>query len=121
MPIIPRTNALPGLANRYKGLQVKQVPLDDGVVAEATDANQMLVSDKVTKGSNLYKKALAHEAVHAKEMGSNKIAYGENFVRDGGAMYKRENGKIKHNGEWKDEGDHSFPWEKRAMKGEKNG
>jgi len=119
MPITPRTSALPGLANRYKGLQVKQVPLDDGIVAEAESANQILVSDKVPEGSDLYNKALAHEAVHAKEMGGNRIAYGDNFVRDGGTMYERENGKIKHNGVWKKEGDNSFPWEKRAIKAER--
>ncbi len=27
---------------------------------------------------------------------------------------------VKYNGEWKPEGDKSFPWEKRAMKAEKN-
>ena len=52
-------------------------------------------------------------------MGSGKIEYGDDYVRDGNQTYHRKDGKIKYNGEWKDEGDHSFPWEKRAMNAEK--
>lgn len=117
---------LPGIAregnvNKKHGFKVEHAKLGKGIVAEAVSADKVVVDQDVPKDSKLYKQALAHEAVHAKEMGSGKIEYGDDFVRDGGKTYHRKDGKIKHNGKWKKEGDHSFPWEKRAMKGEKNG
>ena len=68
----------------------------------------------------LEKKVVAHEAVHAKEIKSGRIAYGDDWVRSDGNTYPRKDGMIKYNGEWKPEGDSSFPWEKRAEKAEKN-
>ena len=116
---------LPGIArggdvNKKHGFKVEHAKLDDGVVAEAISADKVVISQDVSKDSKLYKKALAHEGVHAKEMGEGEIEYGDDFVRDGSQTYHRKDGKIKYNGKWKDEGDHSFPWEKRAMKAEKN-
>jgi hypothetical protein len=116
---------LPGIARggdikKKHGFKVEHAKLDDGVVAEAISADKVVIDKDVPKDSKLYKEALAHEGVHAKEMGEGKIEYGDDFVRDGNNTYHRKDGQIKYNGKWKDEGDHSFPWEKRAMKAEKN-
>ena len=68
--------------------------------------------------SKLDKKVQRHEAVHAKEMKTGKIAYGDDFVRDGNKTYHRKDGKIKYNGKWHEEGSSALPWEKRAKKAE---
>ena len=122
---------LPGIAHggdikKKHGFKVEHKKLDEGIVAEAISADKIVISEDVPKDSKLYKEAEAHEGLHADEMRptkrypKGKIEYGDDFVRDGNKTYHRKDGKIKYNGVWKDEGDHSFPWEKRAMKAEKN-
>ena len=118
-----RYKTLPGIATSGKldkkfKFKVEHKKLDEGVVAEAVSGKKMVVSEDVPKDSNLYKQAVAHEAVHCKEMSEGRIAYGDDWVRSDGKTYPRKDGKIKYNGEWKDEGDSSFPWEKRAEKAE---
>ena len=115
---------LPGIARggdikKKHDFKVKRTNLDDGVLGEAKMDGSIEVDKSVEPGSKLDKKIQRHEGVHAKEISSGKIEYGDDFVRDGNSTYHRKDGKIKYNGKWKDEGDHSFPWEKRAMKAEK--
>tara|TARA_R100000458_G_C8024762_1_gene82898 strand:+ start:44 stop:478 length:435 start_codon:yes stop_codon:yes gene_type:complete len=93
--------------------------LDDGVLGEAKMDGSVEIDNSVPKGSKLEKTIIAHEKVHAKEIKSGRIAYGKDWVRSDGKTYPRKDGKIKYNGEWKPEGDKSFPWEKRAEKAEK--
>ena len=116
---------LPGISNggninKKHKFKIEHKDLDEGVVAEAASADKIIIDKDVPKDSKLYKEAVAHEAVHAKEMAEGRIAYGDDWVRSDGKTYPRKDGKIKYNGEWKPEGDKSFPWEKRAMKAEKN-
>ena len=116
---------LPGIARggdikKKHDFKVKRTNLDDGVLGEAKMDGSIEVDKSVKPGSKLDKKVQSHEGVHAKEIASGKIEYGDDFVRDGNNTYHRKDGQIKYNGKWKDEGDHSFPWEKRAMKAEKN-
>ena len=124
MPFIPRTNALPGIAKKTittsEAIKVDHVKLKPGIVGEAVDGSKILINKDVPKNSELYRRAIAHESLHAKEMAGGKISYGPNFVRDNGKEYPRQNGKIKYNGKWHPEGSHAFPWEKRAVKAEKN-
>ena len=93
--------------------------LDKGILGEANMDGSINIDKSVKPGSAQEKQVISHEGLHAKEMKSGKIAYGDDFVRDGNKTYHRKDGKIKYNGKWKDEGDHSFPWEKRAAKAEK--
>lgn len=116
---------LPGIAqegnlNKKHGFKVEHKKLDDGIVAEAISANKVVIDKDVPKDSKLYNKAIAHEGVHAKEMGEGRIEYGDDFVRDGNQTYHRKDGEIKYNGKWYPEGDSAFPWEKRAKKEENN-
>ena len=116
---------IPGIAhggsiNKKHQFKVKRTNLEDGTLGEANMDGSIEVDTSVPKGSKLEKKVIAHEAVHAKEIQSGRIAYGDDWVRSDGKTYPRKDGKIKYNGEWKPEGDKSFPWEKRAMKAEKN-
>ena len=125
MPFTPRTNSLPGIAKKTvttsEGLKVDHVKLEPGVVGEAVDGSSILINKNVSKDSELYRRAVAHESLHSREMARGQISYGPGFVRDNGAEYPRKNGKIKYNGKWHHEGSHAFPWEKRAVKAEKNG
>jgi len=116
---------LPGIAHggnidKKHKFKVKRVDLEDGVLGEAKMDGSIQVDNNVEPGSAQDKKVIAHEGVHAEEIASGKIEYGDDYVRDGGNTYHRKDGKIKYNGEWKPEGDSSFPWEKRAKKAEKN-
>ena len=92
--------------------------LDKGVLGEANMDGSIYVDKDVPKGSALEKKVIRHEGVHAKEMKSGKIEYGDDYVRDGKKTYHRKDGKIKYNGKWREEGSNVFPWEKRAKKAE---
>ena len=53
-------------------------------------------------------------------MASCIIDYSEDWIRDGDQMFDRKNGKIKQNGFWHAEGSKEFPWERRAIKAEKD-
>ena len=120
---LDRYKPLPGIATNgklNKKLNIKRKNLEDGILGEAKMDGSIEVDTSVPQGSKLEKKVVAHEAVHAREIKSGRIAYGDDWVRADGKTYPRKDGKIKYNGEWKPEGDSSFPWEKRAMKAEKN-
>ena len=112
------------LGNETRGFKnSKETPifrknLEDGVLGEANMDGSIYVDKDVPKGSALEKKVIRHESVHAKEMKQGKIAYGDDYVRDGKKTYHRKDGKIKYNGKWHEEGSNVFPWEKRAKKAE---
>ena len=109
-----------GNVDKKHKFKITRRKLEPGVTAEATSANEIVIDSNVKTGSKLYKEAVAHEAVHAEEMGEGRIDYGDDWVRDGNKTYHRKDGKIKYNGAWHKEGSDVFPWEKRAMKAEKN-
>ena len=114
---------LPGIAhrgniNKKHKFKIKRTNLGDGVLGEAKMDGTIEVDKSVKPGSKLDKKVQRHEAVHAKEMKTGKIAYGDDFVRDGNKTYHRKDGKIKYNGKWHEEGSNVLPWEKRAKKAE---
>ena len=123
MPFTPRNTALPGIAKKTtttnQGMQIDHVSLEPGVIGEAVDGSKILINKDVCPSSELYRRAVAHESLHAKEMAQGKVSYGPTFVRDNGSTYPRKNGKIKYNGKWHHEGSHAFPWEQRAVKAEK--
>ena len=99
--------------------KVEHKDLEEGITAEAVSKDKIVIDKDVPKDSDLYKRAVAHEAVHCKEMAEGRIAYGDDWVRADGKTYPRKDGMIKYNGEWHEEGSKVFPWEQRAMKAEK--
>ena len=109
-----------GSLNKSMLSKVERKDLEPGVNAEAVDENTMVIDKDIPEGSDVYNKAVAHEAVHCKEMGNGQLAYGDDWVRDGNKTYARRDGEIKYNGKWLPEGDASFPWEQRAIDAEKN-
>ena len=115
---------LPGIAregnvNKKHKFKVERKSLADGILGEANMDGSVYVDKSVKPGSAQDKKIIAHEGVHAKEIASGKIEYGDDFVRDGNSTFHRKDGKIKYNGKWHKEGSDVFPWEKRAKKAEK--
>jgi len=115
--------SLPGIArggniNKKHKFKVERKNLADGILGEANMDGSIYVDKSVKPGSAQDKKIIAHEGVHAKEIASGKIEYGDDYVRDGNSTFHRKNGKIKYNGKWYEEGSNVFPWEKRAKKAE---
>lgn len=114
---------LPGIAregnvNKKHKFKVERKNLADGILGEANMDGSIYVDKSVKPGSAEDKKIIAHEGVHAKEIASGKIEYGDDYVRDGNSTFHRKDGKIKYNGKWYEEGSDVFPWEKRAKKAE---
>ena len=101
-----------------KNVRIHRKNLEPGVLGEAYKDGSIAVDTSVEPGSELDKRVQRHENVHAKEMMSGKLTYGDDYVRDGNKTYHRKNGKIKYNGKWHEEGSMVFPWEKRAKKAE---
>ena len=101
-----------------KNTKIVRKDLDPGILGEANMDGSIFIDKDVPKGSALEKRVIRHENVHAKEMKQGKIAYGDDYVRDGNKTYHRKDGKIKYNGKWHEEGSNVFPWEKRAKKAE---
>jgi len=114
---------LPGVAregniNKKHKFKVERKSLDDGILGEANMDGSIYVDKSVKPGSAQEQKVINHEGLHAKEMKSGEIEYGDDFVRDGNSTFHRKDGKIKYNGKWHEEGSDVFPWEKRAKKAE---
>ena len=101
-----------------KNTKIVRKDLDPGILGEANMDGSIFIDKDVPKGSALEKRVIRHEGIHAKEMKQGKIAYGDDYVRDGNKTYHRKDGKIKYNGKWHEEGSNVFPWEKRAKKAE---
>ena len=101
-----------------KNTKIVRKDLDPGILGEANMDGSIFIDKDIPKGSALEKRVIRHEGVHAKEMKQGKIAYGDDYVRDGNKTYHRKDGKIKYNGKWHEEGSNVFPWEKRAKKAE---
>jgi hypothetical protein len=109
-----------------KPVTIEHTTLEPGITAEAVSESKIVISKDVPKDSELYKRAIAHEGHHAKEMRptkkypKGKIEYGPSFVRDGDQVFARQNGKIQQGSVWKMEVSKDFPWERRAFKAEED-
>ena len=106
------------------GTPIIRKPLEPGVMGEANMDGSIYISDKIQPGSYEERQVINHEMRHSTDMKIGKLAYGDNFVKWNGNTYPREtiNGKdmIKVDGQWKEAGAHSFPWEEEANNGNKN-
>ena len=101
-----------------ENVKVNRKKLPKGVLGFANNDNTIDIDSSIPKGSALEKKVLNHEGQHAKDMAEGKLGYGDDHVRYMGKTYHRKDGKIKYNGKWTPDGDHNFPWEKRAQNAE---
>jgi hypothetical protein len=106
------------------GTPVIRVPLEEGVMGEANMDGTIYVDENITPGSAEERQVVNHEMRHATDMRIGKLEYGDYHVKYNGETFPREtiNGKdmIKVEGEWREAGDHDFPWEEDANNGNDN-
>jgi hypothetical protein len=93
------------------GVPVIRKDLAKGIMGEANDDGSIFLSNKLTPGSAEERKILMHEMGHIVDMKTGKLAYTDDTITWMGETHERKKGKINYNGEWKPEGDTSFPWE----------
>ena len=106
------------------GTPVIRVPLEEGVMGEANMDGTIYVDENITPGSAEERQVVNHEMRHATDMRIGKLEYGDYHVKYNGETFPREtiNGKdmIKVEGEWREAGEHDFPWEEDANNGNDN-
>ena len=94
--------------------------LGPNILGEANMDGSIFISNKIVPGSFEERQVINHEMVHATQMRTGKLQYGDDFVKYDGVTYPREtrNGKdmIKIDGKWKEAGN-DFPWENDANYG----
>ena len=103
------------------GTPVIRTPLESGVMGEANMDGSIYISDEIIPDSFEERQVINHEMRHATDMKVGKLEYGDDYIKYNGDTFTREtiNGKDMINiyGEWKEAGDHGFPWEDDANNG----
>ena len=100
------------------GTPVIRKNLGPGIGGEANMDGTIYVNKNIMPGSEEDKQVINHEMRHSTDMKLGKLAYDDNSITYNGEVFPREtfDGKdmILVHGEWKEAGDHDFPWEKEA-------
>ena len=103
------------------GTPVIRVPLEEGIMVEANMDGSIYVNELIQPGSFEDRQTINHEMRHATDIKIGKLEYGDYHIKYNGETFPREtiNGKdmILLDGEWKEAGDESFPWEIDANNG----
>ena len=93
------------------GVPIIRKDLDEGVDAEANIDGSIFIGNHILPGSEEERKILMHEMKHIVDMKTGKLSYTDNSITWMGEKHVRKDGLINYNGEWKQEGDPSLPWE----------
>tara|TARA_R110002049_G_scaffold2542_5_gene18522 strand:+ start:166 stop:588 length:423 start_codon:yes stop_codon:yes gene_type:complete len=105
------------------GTPVIRVPLEENVMGEANMDGTIYINESIEPGSFEDRQTINHEMRHATDMRVGKLAYTDDHIMYNGEKFEREdiNGvdSILVDGEWKEAGDHGFPWEDDANNGNK--
>ena len=105
------------------GTPIIRVPLAEGVMGEANMDGSIYINELIEPGSFQDRQTINHEMRHATDIKIGKLEYGDYHVKYNGETFPREtiDGKdmILVDGEWKEAGDHDFPWELDANNGKK--
>ena len=102
------------------GTPIIRVPLEEGVMGEANMDGSIYINDQIPPGSELERRTLKHEMIHAKDMriSPNKLSYADDQIIYNGQVFARQqiNGKdmIEFEGQWVEAGAMTFPWEEDA-------
>jgi len=106
------------------GTPVIRVPLEEGIMGEANMDGSIYINELIQPGSYEDRQTISHEMRHATDMKIGKLAYADDHIKYNGETFARKtiNGKdmILVEGEWKEAGDHGFPWENEANNGNGN-
>jgi len=101
--------------------QLFKKKLDNDVIAEANIDGTIYIDENVIPGSFEDKQIINEEMRHATDIKIGKIAYDDYSVTYNGEEFARMDidgvDSILVDGEWKEAGDPSFPWEMDAKKG----
>jgi hypothetical protein len=105
------------------GTPVIRVPLEENVMGEANMDGTIYINESIEPGSFEDRQTINHEMRHATDMRVGKLAYTDDHIMYNGEKFERKdiNGvdSILVDGEWKEAGDHGFPWEDDANNGNK--
>ena len=96
--------------------KMQRKELENGIAGEANNDGTIFVNKDIPKGSPLEAEVVAHEGDHMARMEKGELGYSDDNVTWRGKKYDRKDGKIKYNGQWREEGWKQFPWEKLAYK-----
>jgi hypothetical protein len=103
------------------GTPIIPMPLEEGILGEANMDGSIYVNELLDPNSEEYKQVVNHEMRHATDMKIGKLSYEDNYITHNGKNYPRKyiNGvdSILIDGQWKEAGDTSFPWENDANNG----
>jgi len=106
------------------GTPIIRTDLGYDILGEANMDGTIYISDQIVPDSREEKQVINHEMRHATDIKLGKLEYGDYHVKWNGNTYQREeiNGMdmINIDGEWKEAGDHGFPWEHDANNGNGN-
>ena len=99
---------------------------DPNVLGRANNNGTITINKDIDDPKQL-EQVIKHEESHVnqfkdfeKSNGKKGLDYSDDHVMWNGVKYPRKNGKIKYKGKWYPEGHNIFPWEKVAIKAEKN-
>ena len=103
------------------GTPIIRTDLGPGITGEANMDGSIYVNSNIIPGSLEDKQTINEEMRHATDIKIGKIAYDDNSVTYNGREFPRMDidgvDSILADGEWKEAGDPSFPWEIDAKKG----
>ena len=103
------------------GTPVIRKPLEEGVMGEANMDGSIYINENIIPSSFEERQVINHEMRHATDMKIGKLEYGDDYIKYNGDTFAREtiDGKdmTSVDGEWKEAGDHGFPWEDDAENG----
>ena len=103
------------------GTPIIRKKLEPGVLGEANMDGSIYISNKLKPGSHEETQTVLHEMKHATDIKLGKTGYTDDYVFYNGIKYTRKtrNGKdmINIDGEWKEAGDETLPWEHDANNG----
>ena len=98
---------------------IYNMDMEDGTLGMATKNGSILVNREMSPAQQ--ENTINHESVHLQDIkdyrasdGIKGLDYNDNELIYNGKSYARKDGKIKYEGEWKDEGWPGFIWEQKA-------
>jgi hypothetical protein len=105
------------------GTPIIRKNLAPGIMGEANMDGSIYINENIVPGSFQDRQTINHEMRHATDMRIGKLAYDDDSVTYNGEKFPRMdiNGvdSILVDGEWREAGDHDFPWEDDANNGNK--
>ena len=108
-------------SEKRKTIPVFRKNLGKNILGEANMDGSIYLNEKLDPNSFEARQTINHEMRHATDMRLGKLEYADDYIKYNGETFPRETIKGKDmilvEGEWKEAGDTSFPWELDANNG----